>query len=75
MTTTPAPTGAPDRPTFDHDCPTCEIAGEIVDALADQWDPHDNWSEVQAIGWPVGWTMRQQALELVTRTLHARDES
>lgn len=60
-----------DEPYHERDCPACDVAAEVVGALAAEWDPNQNWWHVPAIGWPGG-TMAQQAEKIVAHVLHRR---
>lgn len=56
-----------DEPYHERDCPACDVASEVVGALA-----VENWWTVPAVGWPGGLTMAQQAEKVVAHVLHRR---
>lgn len=62
-----------DEPYHERDCPACDVAAEIVGALAADWDPNFTWGDVPAIGWPGSdLTMIGQAERIVAHVLHRR---
>lgn len=49
-----------------HDCAPCHAARRVVVELRTEFDPLDNWDEVEA----QGKTTADVAVELVARVLH-----
>lgn len=52
----------------ERDCAPCDAARQILDRIAERWDPPDNWSEIEAAVGPG--TLRDEFLELATEVLH-----
>lgn len=52
----------------ERDCAPCDAAREVVDRVAERWDPLDHWSEVEATAGPG--TLREEFLELTAEVLH-----
>ncbi len=52
----------------EHDCAPCHAAREILDEIANRWDPPDNWSEIEAAVGPG--TLRDEFLEVAADVLH-----
>jgi hypothetical protein len=50
----------------DRDCAACDAARAVVAALAETWDPLDNWAEVEI----EGMTVERHAIATAAGVLH-----